>query len=224
MTRDLEADIGAFLAHAETRQISCRTVETYRQELRAAVQHAIAHDLLASGPLTRAIVLGLVKRPLRDGRVPANATFNHRLSVWRRLCGFAVKHRGWPNDPTADIQRRSDRRSLLTRRVLDKGEVEQLMAVAARHDNDMLAVRNITIVAVLFHTGLRVSELVGLDVGQLSELDGTHPRLVGVRRKGNLTQNLPLNPVAAHQLREWMHLRVQLSVRASADSALLPFM
>lgn len=220
MTRDLEADIEAFLAHAMTRQLSCRTVETYRQELHAAVQHAIANGLLVSGPLTRAIVLTLVKRPLQNGREPAAATFNHRLSVWRRLCAFAVKHRGWPDDPTAHIKRRSDRRSLLTRRVLTPSEVQLLIDKAGAHNNEMLALRNATIVAVLFHTGLRVSELVGLTVNQVVELDGAYPRLLGVKRKGDLTQNLPLNAVVAAHLRGWMQLRAQLSVRASAVGAL----
>lgn len=220
MTRDLGADIEAFLAQAMTRQLSCRTVETYRQELHAAVQHAIAHDLLTSGPLTRAIVYDLVKRPLRDGREPAAATFNHRLSVWRRLCAFAVKHCGWGIDPTADIKRRSDRRSLLTRRVLTPGEVQLLIDGAGAHDNEMLALRNATIVAVLFHTGLRVSELVRLEVNQVAELDGAYPRLLGVKRKGDLTQNLPLNAAVADHLRAWMQLRAQLSVRASATGAL----
>ncbi len=220
MTRDLEADIEAFLAHAKTRQLSCRTVETYRQELHAAVQHAIANDLLTEGPLTRAIVLALVKRPLRDGREPAAATFNHRLSVWKRLALFAVKHCGWGIDLTADIKRRADRRSLLTRRVLTPSEVQLLIDGAGAHDNDMLALRNATIVAVLFHTGLRVSELVGLEISQVAELDGAYPRLLGVKRKGDLTQNLPLNTAVADHLRSWMQLRAQLSVRSSATSAL----
>jgi len=221
VTRDVQADIEAFLAHAKTRQLSCRTVETYRQELHAAVQHAIAHSLLfGEGPLTEQLVLQLVKRPLRDGRAPAAATFNHRLSVWRRLAVFALKHLGWSVDPTADIKRRTDRRSLLTRRVLTAGEVQLLIDQASQHDSQMLAVRNATIVAVLFHTGLRVSELVGLEVGQLAELDGAYPRLVGVKRKGDLTQNLPLNAVVAAHLYAWMELRAQLSVRTSATGAL----
>lgn len=220
MTRDLEADMQAFLAHAKSRQLSCRTVETYRQELRAALQHARAHHLLDHGPLTCTLVLQLVGRPLRDGREPAAVTFNHRLSVWRQLCAFSLNERGWSVDPTSSIKRRRDRRALLTRRVLTKAEVEQLTKTASIHPNELLALRNVAIVALLFHTGLRVSELVRLTVAQVVELDGMYPRLMKVKRKGDLTQNLPLNAIAAKHLTAWIARRGEVSLHGEAQDTL----
>lgn len=219
--RDLRADIEAFLAHTTARQLSCRTVETYAQELRAALQHAQRQHLpVSEGLLTEALVLQLVSRPLQAGARPAATTFNHRLAVWRRFCAFGVKHLSWPSDPSTTIAQRKDRRSLRTRRVLTLDEVQLLMTVAQRNSDEVLAVRNAAVVAVLFHTGLRVSELVGLNVEQLAELEGVYPRLMSVKRKGDLVQHIPLNAVAAHELRNWAQVREGLAVRSKDEGAL----
>lgn len=207
MPEELKFAISRFLAHEEAR-LSRRTVETYAQELFAAVTFALNHDLFGVQPeLSESVVAALINRKGASGALPTTSTFNHRLSVWRCFFRFATKHLAWAVDLTNGLVRRNERPTLKARRVVEPAEVGLMLDAARTHPHPLLAARDVAVVGLLFHTGLRVSELVRLNCAQLAELAGFHPRLVNVARKGGVVHDLPLNSSAVAYLRTWLMVR-----------------
>lgn len=81
-------------------------------------------------------------------------------------------------------------------------------------DREILAVRDQAILEVLYGAGLRVSELVGLDLEALDLAQG----LVRVRGKGNKERIVPLGRKAAEALASYLPRRLEILLSAVADS------
>jgi site-specific recombinase XerD len=82
----------------------------------------------------------------------------------------------------------------------DRDEAEALLAAAAQR-----GARDEAVVAVLLYQGLRVSELCGIDVEDLSTQRGH--RVVRLRRKGGEEQDQAIAPAAAGCLDAWLAAR-----------------
>lgn len=218
MPEELKTAISQFLAH-EALRLSSRTVETYAQELTGAVAFALKHNLLQPpAGLSAAVIAALVRRSDTSGALPAASTFNHRLSVWRCFFRFATAHLRWPLDLTADLARRNERSHLKARRIVEPDELALMLQAARNHPEPLLAARDVAVVGLLFHTGLRVAELVRLNSIQVVELEGRHARLVGVLRKGSIVHDLPLNKDAVAYLRAWLDVRSTVHLSEGDDA------
>ncbi|MCV7104070.1 tyrosine-type recombinase/integrase, partial [Mycobacterium palustre] len=103
-------------------------------------------------------------------------------------------------DPAARLQVPKARRTLPS--VLRQDQALQAMAAAksGAQQGDPLALRDRLIVELLYATGIRVSELCGLDV---DDVDTGH-RLVRVLGKGNKQRTAPFGAPAAEALSVWL--------------------
>jgi integrase/recombinase XerC len=91
-------------------------------------------------------------------------------------------------------------------------------AKSGAQQGDPLALRNRLIVELLYATGIRVSELCGLDV---DDIDSDH-RLIRVLGKGNKQRTVPFGRPAAEALRAWLeHGRPALVTPESGPALLL---
>lgn len=103
-------------------------------------------------------------------------------------------------DPATRLQVPKARRTL-------PAVLRQDQAIAALHaatlgaqEGDPLALRDRLIVEMLYATGIRVSELCGLD---LDDVD-TGSRLIRVLGKGNKQRTVPFGAPALHALQSWL--------------------
>lgn len=87
-------------------------------------------------------------------------------------------------------------------RILDGDEQERFLHAVARHE----AVRDRAVVCALFYAGVRVAELVALDVPDIRV--GRSPARIVVRASGRLRE-VPLGPEPVPVLREWIRERRQ---------------
>jgi site-specific recombinase XerD len=134
----------------------------------------------------------------------AAPTRNHRLAALRALAKFALAEGRWRQDPTQGIEFHKE--PPRDPAVLSAGEVERLFyAVDASSPFDQV-VRDRAMLALLFTLGLRVHELVLLNVHQVDFASST---FVGVRGKGNTVHDLPLVKGALEPLRSWLLERSQ---------------
>ncbi len=121
---------------------------------------------------------------------------NRRLSVLRRFYGYLVQ-RGWrEEDPTARLQ--SARQAPRLPKTLSQEQVEALLAAPAR--DTALGQRDSAMLEVLYATGLRVSELVGLKTLQVGLNEGV-VRVVG---KGNKERLVPMGEMAVQSLQAYL--------------------
>ena len=86
---------------------------------------------------------------------------------------------------------------------LTPGEARALAAAPSEEDDPALQLRDETILILLLLTGMRLSEIVGLDVGDW-DLEGGTLKVLGKGRKERL---IPLNPAAAAALDRWVRGR-----------------
>lgn len=171
------------------------TVRGYRQELLAFAR--------GNAPLEGEAIAAYVGRS-RSGATLAPSARNRRLIVLRGFCRYLVHAGHLAADPTAGI-----RRATLPRRSYPVAGVEDLrlaMAVLQREPDTWRRVRDQTILELLFQTGLRVSELIALDLPQADLLNGW---LHQVRRKGRRIEEMVLNAAAAAALQTWLAARPQ---------------
>jgi integrase/recombinase XerD len=172
------------------RGLSSNTLAAYRADLVALHRWLVARNLslVQTG---RADLMDFIAARVQAGARPRSTA--RQLSSFRRFFRYLVRDGGVREDPTAQIAMPKIGRSLP--RSLSEAEVESLLGAPAV--SDPLGYRDRTMLEVLYATGLRVSELVSLKLGQINMNQGV-TRVLG---KGNRERLIPLGEEAVRWLK-----------------------
>jgi integrase/recombinase XerD len=134
-----------------------------------------------------------------DAQGLSKATRARRLSSIRQLFRFAFEE-GWrPDNPALRLTGPGRAQSLP--KTLTEAEVTRLIEAArtrGRSPGDRL--RDTALFELLYATGLRVSELVGLPVAAVRG----DPRMILVKGKGDKERMVPLSTPARRAVTEWL--------------------
>lgn len=152
------------------------------------------------------------------GAGAARTTLARRTSSVKAFTAWAARRGLLAADPGARLQVPKAHRTLPS--VLRQDQALQAMAAAksGAQQGDPLALRDRLIVEMLYATGIRVSELCGLDVDDVHAGD----RLVRVLGKGNKERTVPFGAPAADALHAWLaDGRPALATVASGPALLL---
>ena len=173
------------------------TVEAYRRDL---VSFAAYADSLGRtiDDADADTVRGYLAALADEGASPRTAA--RRLSAIRQLFRFLLSEGLRSDDPSAPID--SPRQRPALPKYLGEDEVDRLLAAASAH-RDASGLRRAALLEVLYATGLRVSELVGLPLSALSR-DG---RILTVRGKGDKERLVPLTDPATRALAAYAEVR-----------------
>lgn len=190
------ARIEAFLEMlVAERGASANTIKAYARDLNDFAGH------MQGRPVTDATADD-VRRYLGGmsdaGMAPKTAA--RRLSALRQFFRFLHGEGVRDDDPTTRVDMPRLGRALP--KLLSEAEVDALLA-AARARKGAEALRLLAMVEMLYATGLRVSELVGLPVAAVAR----DPRLVLVRGKGEKERLVPLSEPARVALAEYLDVR-----------------
>ncbi len=187
--------IGEFLDHlAAVRGLSPRTVEAYRRDLEAFSAWLARHGRGRLGALEEAAIRDWLREAGLCGLAPA--TRARRLSAIRTYAGWLRRRGEITEDPAARLDAPRRRRALP--RVLGEREVEALLE--APDTATPRGLRDRAMLELLYATGLRVSELVGLTTGALDLRRG----LVRVLGKGRRERIVPLGARALEALAAYL--------------------
>ncbi|MBX3225111.1 MAG: tyrosine recombinase, partial [Labilithrix sp.] len=121
-----------------------------------------------------------------------------QLSAMRGFFRFLVRERAIPTDPTELVERPRLARKLP--RVLSYEEVDRLLA--APPDDTARGVRDSAMIHLMYASGLRVSELCGLALGELDRRVGT----VSPLGKGGKRRVVPVGQVALERIERYVDL------------------
>lgn len=190
----MPAVVDDFLTHlAVERGRSPRTLEAYRRDLAAWVAFLADRGADVVGA-TGDDVVAHVRALQECGLAPASVA--RRLVAVRGLCRFCVAE-GWRvDDPTADVEMPRVPRGLP--KALSEEEVASLCEAVT--GDEPARRRDRAILEVLYGTGIRIGELVGLSLGDLDLHDG----LVRVLGKGSRERIVPLGRQAVAALERWL--------------------
>jgi integrase/recombinase XerD len=123
-------------------------------------------------------------------------TANRRLTVFKRFFRWALRERRIDADPTLRLQ--AAKQPLRVPKTLTEAQVEALLV--APGDDTPLAVRDRTMIELMYASGLRVSELVGLKTFNISLSE----HVLRVFGKGSKERLVPFGEVASQWLQRYL--------------------
>jgi len=134
------------------------------------------------------------------GEKTAVRTLARRISALRQFYGFLLSEGTRADDPTSTIESPKQTRTLP--KILSEDEVNNLIKVAGEPGGPE-STRLVALLEILYATGLRVSELVGLPVSAI----GADNRFLKVEGKGGRERMAPLSEPARKSLKSYMDIR-----------------
>ncbi len=195
-----EPHLSRYLRHLEAeRRLSPHTLKAYERDL-ASFNTFCSRESLQLEALDSYIIRRYAAQCHRKGASPRSLA--RRLSAVRQFLGFLVQSDVISSNPAVHVQAPKPARRLPA--TLDADQVASLLALEG--DND-LTVRDRAMLELLYSSGLRLAELVGLDLIDLDMRD----RSVRVTGKGNKTRVLPVGRRALEALEAWLAHRATVA-------------
>jgi len=183
----------------------------------ARTREAYRRDVAALAALAGERPLAALKRPelarflaTLHGRGLSGRSLARMLSAWRAFYRHLLdRERSLVEDPTAGLKAPKSPRRLPS--ALSPDEAAQLVEIVA---DDPLSLRDRAILELAYSSGLRLSEIAGLDVARV-DLDAGETRVTG---KGAKERIVPVGKAALDAVRAWLTARKTLA--APGETAL----
>ena len=175
------------------RGLSANTLAAYRADL-LSLQRWLAKRGRTLRSVDRADLLDFIASKAEGGARPRSTA--RQLSTCRCVVRPQLRDGAIKEDPTLDISMPRTGRALP--KSLTEEEVERLLA--APDLSGALGIRDRTMLEVLYATGLRVSELVGLKHPQVNLNQG----VVRISGKGNRERLVPLGAESIRWINQFM--------------------
>lgn len=199
------------------RGVSAHTLAAYTRDARRYVAHLAEQGITAPGDVTELHVSGFLAslRTGDDEHPPLAATSAARtLVAVRGLHKFLALDGETAHNPAQDVAPPAPPSRLP--KAIGRDEVTRLIDAAGVGDG-AIPLRDQALLEVLYGTGARISEAVGLDLDDL-DLDIGAARLLG---KGGKERVVPLGSYAVDAVRAWLvRGRPELSAKGKAGPAL----
>jgi integrase/recombinase XerC len=201
MSEPLRPGVARFLDGLRTeRRLSPHTSSSYGRDLDALLDYCATHGIEAWDALDTQHLRSFAAQCHRRGLAPRS--IQRRLSAVRSLCRFLIREGELKHDPTADVQAPKARKRLPT--TLDADTMARLLGFRA---DDRLGVRDKAIMELFYSSGLRLAELLGLELTDLDLRD----RTVRVMGKGRKARIVPVGRHAAEALARWLAQRASVA-------------
>jgi integrase/recombinase XerD len=189
----LQEALRAYLDHLTVeRGLAPNTLSSYRRDLRRYVAHLVSRSVASPGEVTEADVLAFLVS-LREGdadhRALAAISAARAVVAVRGFHRFLLRDGLVTSDPARGVRPPSPPKRLP--KAISVEDVEALL-IAAGADETPRAVRDRGLLELLYGSGARISEAVGLDVDELDMTSGT-VRLLG---KGSKERVVPVGSYA----------------------------
>ncbi len=209
---NLDSAVDHYQFHLKVeRALATNTLEAYRRDLLLFVDFCEQNGVVTCQDLAPQHVRDFLLQRL-DGGV-SNRTLLRNLVSLRRFCHFLRADKIILDDPcaTVDLPKFAKKQPVF----LSHAEVDRLLAAPAGDSPEQI--RDRAMLELLYATGIRVSELVGLETRSIN-LEAGFARVVG---KGSKDRLVPLGEVAVDAVRAYLeHGRTTLLRGHGAPSAI----
>jgi integrase/recombinase XerC len=194
-----EAQVDAYLDYLHTqRRASANTLSSYRRELTRLAQLA---DGLAPEQITAPRIRSFAARLHGGGLAPRSVA--RALSAWRGFFRWRVRLHGATLNPVEGI--RAPRAARLLPKSLGADALGALLDVPA---DDPLEIRDRAMFELLYSSGLRLAELLSLDLDARLDLAAGEATVTGKRGK---TRVVPIGRAALEAIAAWLPVRATLA-------------
>ena len=189
--------------------LATQTLTAYRRDLELLARWLAADQARGIDEARELDLLGYMAQRHDATRA---TTANRRLSVFKRYWRWALRERRVDADPTLKLQ--AGRTPLRVPKTLSEAQVEALLA--APDADTPLGLRDRTMIELMYASGLRVSELVGLKTVYVS-LDEGALRVTG---KGSKERIVPFGAEAHAWVRRYLAEARAAILKGQASDAL----
>jgi len=197
LPQSLSGSLADFASHLESeKRHSPRTCEHYLRDLQRLAVWLVESGTERWGNLTSHEVRRYVARLSKDGL--GGRSIARHLSAIRRFYQYLLREGLVKDNPALDI-----RAPKSGRRLPKVADVDQLNHLLDVNPDDPLEIRDLAMFELMYSSGLRLSELAGLNLTAL-DLSGHEVRVLG---KGNKERILPVGGKAAAALGRWLACR-----------------
>jgi integrase/recombinase XerC len=197
-----------FLAHLSVeRRLSAHTDTSYRADLQRFVAHCGRSHVRNWRAVDSQHVRMFAAAEFRQGSSPR--TIQRRLSALRSFFNFLLRERALESNPAVGVQAPKARK-----RLPETMDVDLMTRLLDFRTDTQLGVRDKAVMELFYSSGLRLSELVGLNLGDLDRGD----RTVRVLGKGRKTRIVPVGKHALDAIARWLKERATLA--ATGEQAL----
>ncbi len=192
--------------------LSQNTVVAYERDLKAYLKHVKNKSGLTSvNEIQRTHILHFLGKLKEDGK--SSKTIARHVASIRSFHQFLLRDKASEHDPSVHIETPQLERNLP--KVLSMEEVETLLE--APTEDGPFGLRDKAMLEILYATGIRVSELIGLNIGDL-HLQMGFVRCIG---KGNKERIIPIGRTASETLERYLSDgRPQLVAKTGREDAL----
>jgi len=203
MQKNAHQWIDNFLLHLQNeRQLSPHTLSNYQRDLRGIASHCDTVAVDGWSVLDAKHVRAYLATRHRQGI--GGRSLARSLSTLRSFLRYLIREGQLKKNVAQGVQAPKAPRKLPE--PLDVDEMTQLLS-AAGDSNDPLLVRDNAMLELMYSSGLRLAELVSLNLGQIDLKDGS----VEVKGKGNKMRVVPVGRFAREAVVAWQQLRNRLA-------------
>ena len=194
-------DLERFYEHLRVQhQTSANTINNYRRQLTTVSEQLVKFGVMDWQTLDTAWVRQLTSQGMRDGLSPSSIAL--RLSALRRFLDYLIANHILTANPAKGVSAPKKGRPLPKN--LDVDQIGQLLNV---DDGDPLSIRDRAMMELLYGAGLRLSELVSLNVVDIINVED-EIRVIG---KGDKERCLPFSGLAKQWVHHWLTVRESLA-------------
>jgi len=201
-------ELAAFLKRLKTeRRLSPHTSEAYERDLRELLAFCGREQIASFKELDSFGVRRFAAESHRKGLAARSVA--RRLSAVRTFLNYLIETGVLKSNVAVHVQAPKAARRLPA--TLDPDQVASLLAISG---DDPETLRDRAILELFYSSGLRLAELVGLNLGDVDKDD----RTVRVLGKGSKTRVVPVGKQALAALHDWLAVRSELA--RSGETAL----
>jgi integrase/recombinase XerC len=205
----LPADVIHYLDHLRTvRRLPPTTLRTYQSDLQTLLHTAVHISANALDNFLERDVRALAAQ-LRSRNLTAR-TIGRMLSVLRGYFAWRIKYRNASGNPVQHVRAPKSEKRLPKALPVDAA----IALMQAPHDDSPAALRDAAVAELLYGSGLRIAELMGLDREASKEALGwidLEAAEVTVTGKGNKRRSVPVGSAALTAVRAWLQVRHALA-------------
>ncbi len=181
--------------------LSDNTREAYRHDLSLLLKYCVDNNIAGWSRLDGRQLSGFIAARHRSGT--GGKSLQRNLSAIRAFYRYLAR---------MDLVNRNPAQGIVTpktpKRLPRTLDVDQTARLVEITDPDPYSVRDRAILELMYSSGLRLSELTGLDINSVDQADA----VVTVTGKGNKTRKVPVGRQALQALRRWLAIRNEHAV------------
>jgi len=190
---------------------SAHTCDSYRRDLRLFRDFLRAREIESWDRVNHPEVSAFAAQRHRQGR--KSRTIQRELSAIRSFYHYLIQHGAVAKNPAIEVSAPKADQPLP--KTCDADAIDRLLRVDG--DADSLLLRDVAMFELIYSSGLRLAELVGID---LDDIDLAQRQLI-VTGKGSKTRQLPVGAKAVAALERWLGRRAELAGDSAAKALFL---